>query len=120
MILGFDHVQICIPKGRLEEALAFYVGLLGFSRVPKPASLDPTGAWLVAAGFNLHLSEEPDFTTNGEAHPALRVVDVDELINAAQAQGLTHRYHSGPDGFRRASIFDPFGNRIELMQRLDG
>ena len=119
MILGLDHLQISIPAGRLDEALSFYIGMLGFTRIPKPASLDPRGAWLLQSGVHLHLGEEPVFATDGCAHPAFRVADIDAILDPLRARGLKHRNEAGPEGCRRVSVFDPFGNRIELMQTLN-
>jgi len=118
MILGLDHLQISIPAGSLDQALSFYVDVLGFARVPKPASLDPHGAWLEQGGVNVHLGEETPFSTDGCAHPAFRVADLEAVLKRSNEKGLRHKFHEGPDGFRRASVFDPFGNRIEFMQKL--
>ena len=38
-IVGLEHVQLAMPAGREEEAEAFYSGLLGLARLPKPAPL---------------------------------------------------------------------------------
>lgn len=120
MIVGIDHLQISIPAGRVEEALAFYVGILGFTRVPKPAEMSPTGAWLVSsknqAGVNLHLGEIEKFATDGNAHPALLVTDLSLLLLQLEAAHFRVRRESTPHGFSRASTWDPFGNRIEFMQ----
>jgi catechol 2,3-dioxygenase-like lactoylglutathione lyase family enzyme len=118
MVIGLDHIQISVPYGRLAEALAFYVDALGFERVQKPAELSPTGAWLTQGGINLHLGEEKNFATDGRAHPAFKVSDVQALIDRCVATGYTHRWDAGPNGYKRGSVFDPFGNRIELMQKL--
>ncbi|HET7773153.1 MAG TPA: VOC family protein [Burkholderiaceae bacterium] len=118
MIIGLDHVQISIPAGRLDEALRFYADTLGFVRVPKPAELSPTGAWLTGGTLNLHLGEEAHFATDGRAHPALMVADAGALIERCAAAGYRHRWDEGPAGYLRGSVFDPFGNRVELMQKL--
>jgi catechol 2,3-dioxygenase-like lactoylglutathione lyase family enzyme len=117
-ITGLDHIQISIPAGRLEEALRFYAGALGFKRIPKPAELPQTGAWLAQGGVNLHLGEEPNFATDGRAHPAFCSSDVQALIDQCAAAGYKHRWDEGPAGYKRGSVFDPFGNRIELMQKI--
>ena len=45
-ILSIDHVQIAMPVGEEKEARDFYVGLLGFSEIPKPPELAKRGgAW---------------------------------------------------------------------------
>jgi len=116
-VLGFDHVQISIPAGCLDEALNFYVDLLKFVRIPKPAELNQTGAWLQQGPVNLHLGEESAFATDGRAHPALRVDNIVSMLDRASAAGLRTQSDQGPTGYLRASVFDPFGNRIELMQK---
>src|SRR5205807_686128 len=42
-IVRLDHVQLAMPPGREDEAEAFYSGLLGLQRVPKPAALAARG-----------------------------------------------------------------------------
>jgi catechol 2,3-dioxygenase-like lactoylglutathione lyase family enzyme len=122
MISSFDHVQVSIEPGRLDEALAFYVDFLGFARVPKPADMRQSGAWLTSGTVNLHLGEDINpgvaFTPSPHAHPAMRVDNFDALFAQAGTKGFKARIDKGPAGFKRGSIWDPFGNRIELMQKL--
>ncbi len=122
MILAFDHVQVSIPTGYLDEALAFYIGVLGFTRVPKPADMRQSGAWLTGGTVNLHLGEASEsdaaFSASGHAHPAIRVDNFQELMRLSEQKGLRVRVDAGPVGFLRGSVWDPFGNRIELMQKL--
>jgi catechol 2,3-dioxygenase-like lactoylglutathione lyase family enzyme len=42
-ILSIDHVQIAMPPGQEDQARAFYVGVLGFTELLKPAELDRAG-----------------------------------------------------------------------------
>jgi len=122
MILAFDHVQVSIPPGKLDEALAFYIDVLGFIRVAKPASMRQSGAWLTSGSVNLHLGEDIDpataFVVSPHAHPAMRVDNFQELMRVSEENGLKVRVDAGPSGFLRGSVWDPFGNRIELMQKL--
>ncbi len=117
-IVTIDHVQVMIPWCKLDEALSFYIGVLGFTRVPKPAELSKEGAWLTQGTVNLHLGEEKQFAASPRAHPALLVDNIDHLLHKAERAGYRLRIDAGPVGYQRASVFDPFGNRIELMQRL--
>ena len=117
-VLKIDHVQVAIPRGKVAEALLFYEGVLQFVRVSKPAELDQSGAWLVQGPVNLHLGEETEFAAARRAHPALLVDNFDQLLESAERGGHPLRIDNGPAGFKRASVFDPFGNRIELMQKL--
>ena len=117
-VLKIDHFQVAIPMSRISDALAFYEGVLQFVRITKPAELDQRGAWLIQDAVNLHLGEEEEFEAARRAHPALLVDNIDELLEKAERGGYPLRIDTGPTGFKRASVFDPFGNRIELMQKL--
>ena len=118
-ILSIDHVQIAMPAGEEERARTFYMGILGFIEIPKPAELAKRGVWLQSENVQLHLGIEPNFHPARKAHPALIVDDLNLLITKVQNAGCETDTTQPPlDGFKRAHVFDPFGNRIELMQRL--
>jgi catechol 2,3-dioxygenase-like lactoylglutathione lyase family enzyme len=119
-ILSIDHIQIAIPKEGEEKARGFYIHVLGFVEIPKPAELARRGgAWFQVAGVQLHLGVEADFRPARKAHPAFLVDNLDELMNKAQSNGFEIDTSQPPlDGYQRAHVFDPFGNRIELMEKL--
>jgi catechol 2,3-dioxygenase-like lactoylglutathione lyase family enzyme len=119
-ILSIDHVQIAMPAGEEDRARAFYIGRLGFTEIPKPPDLAKRGgAWFQAGGVQLHLGVEADFRAARKAHPAFVVDDLDSLIEAVQSAGYeTDTSQPALDGYKRAHVFDPFGNRIELMEKL--
>jgi catechol 2,3-dioxygenase-like lactoylglutathione lyase family enzyme len=119
-ILSIDHVQIAMPTGEEEKARAFYIDILGFVELPKPAELAKRGgAWFQSKNVQLHLGVETDFKPARKAHPAFIVNDLDALIARVQLAGYETDTSQPPlDGYKRAHIFDPFGNRIELMEKL--
>ena len=119
-ILSIDHVQIAMPAGEENRARAFYVDLLGFTEIPKPPELAKRGgAWVQSEAVQLHLGVEGDFCPARKAHPAFRVENLDALVASIQNAGYEIDTSQPPlDGYKRAHIFDPFGNRIELMERL--
>jgi catechol 2,3-dioxygenase-like lactoylglutathione lyase family enzyme len=119
-ILSIDHVQIAMPLGEEEKARTFYVNVLGFVEIPKPAELAKRGgAWLQSQNVQLHLGVEADFKAARKAHPAFIVSDLDLLIAKVQNAGYETDTSQPPlDGYKRAHVFDPFGNRIELMEKL--
>ena len=119
-ILSIDHVQIAMPAGKEETARAFYVGLLGFHEIPKPAELAKRGgAWLQSGTVQLHLGVEAEFRPARKAHPAFVVDDLDSLVTSVKEAGYETDTSQPPlDGYKRAHVFDPFGNRIELMEKL--
>jgi catechol 2,3-dioxygenase-like lactoylglutathione lyase family enzyme len=117
-ILSIDHVQIAIPVGSEDGARAFYSGILGFTEIPKPAEMaGRKSIWFVAGTVNLHLGLEPDFHPARRAHPALVVSDLDAILAACERAGLATKPDTSFNGFRRVHVFDPFGNRLELMER---
>lgn len=119
-ILSIDHVQIAMPAGEEEKARAFYMEQLGFTELPKPPELAKRGgAWFQVGDVQLHLGVESDFRPARKAHPAFVVDDLDSLIASVQAAGYETDTSQPPlDGYKRAYVFDPFGNRIELMEKL--
>ena len=119
-ILSIDHVQIAIPAGEEDKARAFYVEQLGFTEIPKPPELAKRGgAWFQAGNVQLHLGVEAEFRPARKAHPAFIVLDLDSLIARLQSAGYETDTSQPPlDGYKRAHVFDPFGNQIELMERL--
>ena len=119
-ILSIDHIQIAMPPGQEAKARAFYVNVLGFTEIPKPPELAKRGgAWFESGTTQLHLGVEPDFRPARKAHPAFVVDDLDTLLAKIQAEGFEVDASQPPlDGYKRAHVFDPFGNRIELMEKL--
>jgi len=119
MILAVDHIQLAIPEGAEDQARTFYVDILGFTEIPKPAALAKRGgAWFQSGGVQLHLRVDHDFHAARKAHPAFIVDDLDTLLETVQRAGYEWDL-SQPEleGYKRAHIYDPFGNRIELMER---
>lgn len=119
-ILSIDHVQIAMPPGEEDKARAFYIDILGFVEIPKPAELAKRGgAWFESHGVQFHIGVESDFKPARKAHPAFIVNDLDALLAKVQSAGYeTDTSQPHLDGYKRAHVFDPFGNRIELMQKI--
>ena len=117
-VLGIDHVQLAIPKDGEAQARAFFVDLLGMREVLKPANLSPSGCWFESENVNLHIGVDPEFRPARKAHPALLVDDLASLRERLDASGHPTRDDKPVTGYRRCFVDDPFGNRIELMERL--
>jgi catechol 2,3-dioxygenase-like lactoylglutathione lyase family enzyme len=119
-ILSLDHVQVVIPVGGEDRARAFYAGILGFAEIDKPAQMAARKSiWFVAGAVNLHLGIEPDFTAAKRAHPAFVVDGLEAILAACERAGITTKQDTSFNGFRRIHVFDPFGNRLELMERTE-
>lgn len=119
-ILSIDHVQIAMPAGEEEIARAFYMDILGFTEIPKPAVLlKRGGAWFQSENVQLHLGVESDFHPARKAHPAFIVDDLNAILEKVQLAGYEWDESQPPlDGYKRTHVYDPFGNRIELMERI--
>ena len=119
-ILSIDHVQIAMPAGEEDKARVFYMEQLGFTEIPKPPDLAKRGgAWFRAGNVQIHLGVEAEFRPARKAHPAFIVENLDALITSVQNAGYETDTSQPPlDGYKRAHVFDPFGNRIELMEKL--
>lgn len=119
-IIGLDHVQVAIPAGGEDQARGFYAGLLGMAEVPKPATQSASGCWFTSGSVKLHIGVDPAFVAATKAHPAFLVDDVAALRGRLAAAGCAIRDDTPVAGYVRFFTEDPFGNRIELMERVAG
>ncbi len=117
-LLAYDHVQLAIPRGGEDRARAFFVGLLGMVEVPKPDTLSPEGCWFAAGEVAVHVGVDPDFRPATKAHPAFLTGDLDGLRARLEAAGVACREDKPVEGYQRFFADDPFGNRLEFMQRV--
>ncbi len=83
-----------------------------------PALAARGGAWFASGAIQLHLGVEAAFRPARKAHPALLVRGLDTYVARARALGCRIVDDDPLPGYRRAFIDDPFGNRLELMEKL--
>jgi hypothetical protein len=117
-VQSIDHVQLAMPPGPEADARAqaFYEGLLGLPRVPKPPQLAARGGcWFESGPAKVHLGVEEDFRAARKAHPALVVSRLDELCRQLDRSGHPTRRTEDVPGNPQWYVDDPFGNRIELI-----
>jgi catechol 2,3-dioxygenase-like lactoylglutathione lyase family enzyme len=113
-----DHVQICIPIGKENEARKFYTGILGLTEIPKPTALIPNGGlWYVVADIQLHIGTESS-TGISKRHPAFEVADLDAARRHLELNGIVIKEEIPIPGQKRFSFSDPFDNRIELLEKI--
>jgi catechol 2,3-dioxygenase-like lactoylglutathione lyase family enzyme len=116
-ILGLDHVQLAMPAGQEDAARRFYCGVLGLVEDPKPANLAARGGvWFRGGALRLHLGVDPDFRAARKAHPAILVRGLAGFAARCRAAGFAPVADEPLDGFDRLYVFDPFGNRLELLE----
>jgi catechol 2,3-dioxygenase-like lactoylglutathione lyase family enzyme len=113
---SIDHVQLAMPRGRENDARAFYCGVLEMQELPKPVELAKRGGcWFASGLVQLHLGVEDDFRPAKKAHPGVVCRDFDALIRSLRDRDIEVREDGATDR-RRAFVDDPFGNRIELIE----
>jgi len=118
-VYAIDHVQLAMPPGGETQARAFYGGVLGLDELPKPAELaGRVGAWFSNDAVTLHLGVEQEFRPARKAHPALLVEGLAELVASLERAGHPIQRDVQLAGYERVHVRDPFGNRIELMERI--
>ena len=116
-IKRLDHVQICIPRGEEEKAREFYTRVLGLEEIEKPDALKPNGGlWFKIADIQLHIGAE-DVQGKSKRHPAFEVEGLEEIRRHLQENRVRIKEETQVPGLNRFSFFDPFDNRIELMEK---
>jgi catechol 2,3-dioxygenase-like lactoylglutathione lyase family enzyme len=118
-ILALDHVQVAITPGGEDAARRFYSAVLGMPEVPKPATLAGRGGvWFACGAQQLHCGVE-ETVAPSRRHPALRTDDLDTIRARLEAAGFPIRTDAELPGYRRFYTEDPFGNRIECIQKIE-
>ncbi len=114
----FDHVQVSIPRGTEDEARDFYGRLLGLEEIEKPEVLRKNGGlWYSVADVQLHVGAE-DVVAPSKRHPAFEVADAAGVRAYLERHNVRTRDEPDiPGVVHRFSLFDPFGNRIELLEK---
>ena len=117
-IEALEHIQLAMPAGQEDVARLFYAGLLELPEVAKPSHLAKRGgAWFESGPVKIHLGVEADFRPAKKAHPGLLVRNLRGLVLKLRDAGVVIVDAEELPGFDHVYIADPFGNRIELMER---
>jgi catechol 2,3-dioxygenase-like lactoylglutathione lyase family enzyme len=127
LIIGLDHVNLLIDAGddALPRARVFYEGLLGLEPLERPANTDSgnPGAWYQCGVQQLHLTTEKDSSSvnrKSRRHPAFRVVDLEALRRKLETAGIEIIAGNRFPGQERFFVRDPWGNRLEFVERTAG
>ncbi len=120
MIIGLHHAQITIPNGEETKARQFYCTLLGLPEIEKPDSLKGRGGFWIQAGYRqIHIGTEDGVQRQlTKAHLAYEVSDLSVYRAKIESQGLKPLEGIPIPGYDRFECRDPFGNRVEFIQRL--
>jgi catechol 2,3-dioxygenase-like lactoylglutathione lyase family enzyme len=97
-----DHIHICVPAERLEEAKQFYT----------------IGYWFNIGDIQLHIGVEPALARSIR-HTAMQVADVAAARELLEKNHIEITEEPIIPGRKRFAFIDPFGNRMELLQIID-
>ncbi|MFN3690693.1 MAG: VOC family protein [Fimbriimonadales bacterium] len=122
MLRRVHHVQISVPLGSEEACRHFYGTILGLEEIVKPESLRHRGGvWFLLGDIEIHLgAEQVADRAQSRRHIAFQVDDLHQVRQRLQAHEISIDEEPIPiPGWDRFYCRDPFGNRIEFIQRVD-
>lgn len=119
MIKAVHHTQVSIPVGAEDEARAFYCGVLGLTEISKPESIRNRGGfWLEIDGFQVHFGAEDGIDRpKTKSHVAYLVSDLNFWREKLIASNCEVIGGIPIPNYERFEFRDPFGNRIEFLER---
>jgi len=112
-VVGVHHVSINVKN--VDEALSFYVDVLGLTPRADRPNFSFGGAWLDVGGQQIHLIEGEPPADVGQ-HVALHVDDVDAVVSELRDRGIEVSAPVPVGTGRQSFLHDPAGNRIEINQ----
>jgi len=117
-LIGIHHVQLAMPAGGEDAARGFYRDVLGLVEQPKPPDLAKRGGcWFENEVVRIHLGVDESFRPAAKAHPGLLVETLKPIVERCRAAGVQVASAEPLADHDRVYVTDPFGNRIELLER---
>jgi catechol 2,3-dioxygenase-like lactoylglutathione lyase family enzyme len=112
-----DHVSVLITD--VERSRRFYRDVLGLKEIAKPRTFKFVALWFELGSQQLHLllKDKPD--TRSPRHFALRVKDVQKARDHMREREVPLEETTLIPGCDRFFVYDPDGNRIEIIQWLE-
>ncbi len=119
MILGVNHIQVNVPTDDLDRARDFYINFMGMRQTSRPDTFTSNGIWLNAGMFEIHIGLEDGVDrSKTRAHVAYQVTDLTTWRKKLAEAGLAMKEQPLIPGYDRFQFRDPFGNNIEMIQKL--
>lgn len=110
------HVNLVVRD--VDQARAFYGGLLGLAEAERPAGAGRDGVWYRLGAHEIHISHEAEpRNADSTRHIALLVDDLAAAGAELERRGYPIEAARPLPGISRFFTRDPDGNRLELMQR---
>ncbi len=119
-ILGIHHVQLTVPSELIDTARTFFCQILGLSEIEKPNPLKQRGGfWLRVGTQELHISPEDGINRSAtKAHLAFEVTELETVRQVLEQAGCDVFDGTTIPNCRRLETRDPFGNRLEFLQKI--
>jgi catechol 2,3-dioxygenase-like lactoylglutathione lyase family enzyme len=107
-----------MPAGGEAQAREFYGHILGLPEIQKPPELAKRGGcWFENDLVKIHLGVDTSFHPAGKAHPGLLVEKLQQIVASCRDHGIEANIDVELPGYDRIFLKDPFGNRLELLER---
>ena|ERR1022692_1399119 len=116
-ISQLDHVSVLVTD--IERSRRYYRDLLGLTEIAKPRTFDFKVLWFDLGNQHLHLLVKAKPDALSPRHFALRVKDARAARNYLKEKGIAVEETTVIPGADRFFIFDPDGNRVEIVQWLE-
>jgi catechol 2,3-dioxygenase-like lactoylglutathione lyase family enzyme len=113
-IWRLDHCSVLITD--VERSRRFYRDVLGLQEINKPRTFDFVVLWFQLGDQQVHLLLKEKADSISPRHFALRVTDVAAARIYFHEQGIPMEETTPIPGADRFFIWDPDGNRIEIIQ----
>lgn len=110
-----DHINICVPVERLEEACHFYKTVIGLEQIERPDVFSTPGYWFAWSDIELHIGVEPALPLSAR-HTAFEVTNVAAARQWLEQNNIKTFNEPLIEGRDRFTFYDPFGNRMELLE----
>jgi glyoxylase I family protein len=117
LLTQLDHVSVLVTD--IERSRCYYRDILGLKEIAKPRTFDFKVLWFDLGNQQLHLlvKEKPD--ARSPRHFALRVNDVQAARTYLREKKIPLEETTVIPGADRFFVYDPDGNRIEIIQWLE-
>lgn len=112
-----DH--IAITTADLDSCRAFWETVFEAQLIDRPdRGVSSEGLWYRIGDLELHLMVRQKPRQKTDQHFALVVADVEEIADRARRMGRQVETRDNLPGFSgRCYLYDPDGNRVEILQR---
>lgn len=89
----------------------------GLKRLKKPDTLKKNGGvWFATGNIQIHIGIEEPFLPAKKAHPAFEINNLEGLKGHLAKNNIPFIEDDKLPGANRIYLFDPFGNRIEVLE----